>query len=199
MKTLCLSLPEQPQRTERARIHLLMQGMDPEFVTGINGGLTGLVSTHTYDHDHPGTGYVIGPATIGIYLSHYIAWSICQARSDELTLILEDDVLLCDNFMARLNQARLSVPDDWDLLFLGSCCTEGHPKTHIAGEVFDVRWPQCLHAYVLNRKAALTLLTHCRDIYAPIDCLLALNSFFGLKVYTVLPRLAEQLNTNLHH
>jgi GR25 family glycosyltransferase involved in LPS biosynthesis len=197
MRTLCLSLPEQPERAHLAKNHLEQIGLDVEFICGINGHKAGLAATHPYEVDHPGTDYHIGPATIGIYLSHYIAWSICQARSDELTLILEDDVLLCDNFIRRLNDARLAVPGDWDMLFLGSCCTEGHSKTHIAGEVFDVRWPQCLHAYVLNRKAALTLLTHCRDVYAPIDCLLALNNFFGLKVYTVLPRLAEQLNTNL--
>lgn len=197
MRAFCLTLPEQPERSKRADEHFQERGLAVQFVCAVNGHLTGLKSSHPYEHDHPGTGYVIGPATIGIYLSHYIAWSIAAASPDESTLIFEDDVILCPDFKAKLNKVLLDAPLDWDMLFLGSCCTDGHPKEHKGGDVYSIQWPQCLHAYVINKTAAYTLTRNCRDVYAPVDCFLALNKFFGLKVYTVLPRLAEQLNTNL--
>lgn len=199
MRALCLTLPEQPERTERCRQHLasVWSDLGVHFVTAINGHKTGLVSTHPYDHDHPGTNYVIGPATIGIFISHYIAWSIVDAGADEHVLILEDDVILVDNFHFRATEAIGHASKDFDLLFLGSCCTDGHPKTHIMGDVYEMKWPQCLHAYILAKKAARTLLTTYRDVFGPIDCVMRLDGYAGLKVYTVLPRLAEQLNTNL--
>lgn len=196
MKRLCLTLPEQPERTARARAHFSEHGLDVHFVAAINGPLTGLVSTHYYEHDHPGSKYVIGPCTIGIWLSHYIAWSIVAHGEDEHVMIFEDDALLCENFKTRAEQA-IADAGDFDMLFLGSCCTQGHVVGHIKGEVFSVAYPQCLHAYVLARKGAATLLKTYRDVYGPIDCLLRLNGFAGLKVYTVLPRLAGQVNTEL--
>lgn len=196
MRALCLSLPEQPERGERAMRHFQECGLGVEMVCAVNGGLTGLASTHPYEHDHPGTDYVIGPATIGIFLSHYIIWSIVAHGQDEFVLVLEDDVILGSDFKSKMNQALLDVPEDWDMLFLGSCCTAGHPMTHTRGTVYKI-YPQCLHAYIMTRKAARALLPKYRDVYGPIDCLLRLNNYSGLNVYTVLPRIAEQMNTEL--
>lgn len=198
MRALCLTLPEQPERRQRAELHFIERGLAAvEFVCGINGPLTGLKATHVYELDHKDSGYTIGPCTIGIFLSHYIAWSIVQHGPDEHVLIFEDDALLCDNFKQRSMQAFSDAPPDFDMLFLGSCCTEGHVVGHINGEVFSVAYPQCLHAYVLAKKAAKTLVESYRDVWGPADCLLRLNGFAGLKVLTVLPRLAGQVNTEL--
>jgi len=194
---LCLTLPEQPERTERAKAEFAKHNIPVKFVQAFHGWKSGLASTHPYEHDHPGSNYHIGPATIGIFISHIIAWSIVAAGDTNHAIIFEDDVILCDNFSERLKQATLDMPADTDVLFLGSCCCEGHIKQRMAGEVFEVRYPQCLHAYMITKHAAEVLLANYRDVYGPVDCLMRLGSFSGLKVYTVLPRMAEQLNTNL--
>lgn len=197
MTCLCLTLHEQPERGQRAKDHFEQHGLNVAFVHGVNGLLSGLVSSHPYEIDHPGTNYHIGPATIGIFLSHLMAWSIVCHQDSEHVLILEDDVILCDDFKAKMNQALLDASDCWDILFLGSCCTQGHEKKHIAGNVYEVSRAQCLHAYIVNKRAAETLIVNLRDVFGPVDCLMALNNFFGLKVYAVLPRLAEQIETEL--
>ena len=197
MKSLCITLGEQPERTARAKKHFEEVGLSVHFVTAINGHRTGLKSTHPYEHDHAGSGYCIGPATIGIYLSHFVAWSMASMLEQEYTLILEDDAALLGDFRTRMNQALLDAPEDWDMIFLGSCCTGGHEKRLIAGAVYEMKWPQCLHAYIVHQRAIPTLLKNCQDVYGPIDCVLRLNGFFGLKVYTVIPRIAEQMNTEL--
>lgn len=198
MKNYCLTLPEQPERTERARKHFEEHHIPAEFVQGFNGAKSGLQATHPYNIDNPGTNYIIGPATIGIFISHLMVWSIVAHQDSEHAMIFEDDVIIGDNFVERLSRVVMrDAPPDFDMIFLGSCCTGGHKFQHIKGEVYDVRWPQCLHAYILAKKAARTLLEGYRDVFGPIDCLLALNDFCGLKVYTVLPRMAEQMNTDL--
>lgn len=195
MKALVLTIPEQPKRRHLALERLAGHGLQLHFVQGINGDVSGLRGTHTYEVDHPGTNYVIGPKTIGIFLGHYIAWAVRDAMPDEMVLILEDDAVLPPDFAARFNRVLLDTPEDWDMIFLGSCCTEGHPKTHRCGNVWDVKWPQCLHAYVMHKRAAPVLLSRCRDIYGPVDCVLKINEFYGLRVYTVLPRLVDQFET----
>lgn len=199
MRTLCITLPEQPERRARAEAHFAEHGLAVQFVHGVNGLKSGLVASHTYEHDHPGTDYHIGPATIGIFLSHIIAWSIIAAGDHELTLILEDDALLAKDFKFKMQTALMAIPDQftWDMMFLGSCCTEGHAKIHVAGDVWQVKKIQCLHAYIVTREAAARLLDRCTDVYAPIDCLMALNGFWGLTVCAVLPRIASQVNTEL--
>lgn len=197
MKHICLTLPEQPERTERATAHFKERGIDVQFVSAINGHLTGLKATHPYELDHPGTGYVIGPATVGIYLSHYIAWSIVAAGEHSAVMITEDDVILHNDFKAKLNEVMNDLPEEWDMVFLGSCCTNGEHRYHVKGDVFGGLFPQCLHCYIITPSAANVLLRKCRDVFAPLDCLLRLNKYFGLNVMTVLPRIATQLNTEL--
>ena len=57
----------------------------------------------------------MSPGEIGCALSHLNVW-----RSMETPLlILEDDILLVNNFQTRLKKNLLSLPDDWHILYLG--------------------------------------------------------------------------------
>lgn len=177
--------------------HLRERGVSgAEIVYGINSELAGLSTSHTYDVDHPGTGFRIGTKLTGVWLGHYLLWSVCNALPDSHFLLLEYDVVLATDFVARMEQAMRDVPPDMDFLFLGSCCTRGHPTTHIAGEVFDVRYPQCNHAMIVAKKCLPYVLATQRKCYAPVDCGLIFHSFPALKVYTVKPSMASQLGTD---
>jgi GR25 family glycosyltransferase involved in LPS biosynthesis len=107
-------------------------------------------------------------------------------------------VILCENWQERYEQAMKDVPADFDVLFLGSCCTNGHKdKAQVRGEIHWVKHAQCLHAYVVAKKAIGTMIDTLPDWFGPVDCLLVLNTFPQLKVYAALPRLADQLNTEI--
>jgi hypothetical protein len=54
-----------------------------------------------------------------------------------------------------------------------------------------------LRAECIARRAMPTLLATQRKFYAPADISLAFHSFPLLKVYTVLPRVADQFDNNL--
>ena len=98
---------------------------------------------------------------------------------------------------AGATQAVKDTPSDFDFLFLGSCCCKDAPKTHVKGDVWDVRYPQCNHSQIIARKAMPTLLRTQRRFYAPADISLAANAFPHLKVYTLLPRCADQSDTKI--
>lgn len=196
-RTFCLTLPENPGRKEAASEHFRKRGVSVEFFNGIHGKTAGLNTIHPYELDHPGSGFRMGFAPTGIFLAHYILWSALQLLPEEHFMVLEDDAMFPENWRQRTEQALQDTPGDFDMLYNGSCCCEGRPKTQIKGEVWEVKYPQCTHAYIVAKKALPVLLSTLRKIYAPVDIQMNLHSHPGMKIYTVLPRLVSQFDTDI--
>lgn len=132
-------------------------------------------------------------------MSHRTLWSALALMPDEHVMVVEDDARFAPGWQERLNRALLTLPVDWDYLIVGSCCAMDKPKMHVAGDVWEVKYPMCTHGYVV-RKKALPVLIETQDAvgcYAPIDISLVLHSFPRLRVFTMLPRLLDQWDTEL--
>lgn len=195
----CITLPEKSQRGTSAQDHFAAIGLSGvQFVSGVSGEISGLRTLFPYEVDNPGSGFNIGPHCVGIWLSHYCMWFAGSLMEHEHILIMEDDVRFHSDWNHRINQALQDVPADFDWLFLGSCCAKscGH-KHRVSGEIWDIRYPMCLHAYIVAKKALVHILSTARKCYAPIDIHLTFHSFDKLKVYTLLPRVADQFNTDI--
>lgn len=197
VKAFCISLLETPERTAKAQAHFKERGVVCQFFNGINAQVAGLRTLFPYEVDAPGSGFNIGPKPVGIWLSHYMVWSALTLLSEKQYLILEVDARFSLDWPKRFAAALEAVPPDFDMLYIGSCCCSRQPSTHIRGEVFEVKYPQCLHAYVVARKALPTLLSTQRKLYAPIDISLNFHSHPLLKVYAVLPRIVDQFDTEI--
>ena len=200
MRTICITLPENPERAEAAKQHFAERGLNNvEFFNGIHAEKFGLKCDHPYMVDRkPGDElFFMGYKPTGCFLSHYMLWSALTLCPDEHVLILEDDCNFDADWAIKFEQALQDAPPDFDWLFIGSCCTQGNSITHIKGNIYDVRYPMCTHAYVIAKKALPHILATNRDCYAPIDISLLFHSFNKMKVYTVLPRIANQFNTEI--
>jgi len=197
MKSLMISLPESTGRRDETLKHMASLGLPmPHVMDGVNGPMSGLRTTIPYEIDNPGSGYLMGPKTVGLALSHHIAWQIVSAWG-EPTMILEDDALFCEDWKERMEMALEDTPKDADILMVGSCNTFDKPRLQIKGEVFHVAWPQCTHGYIVWPKAVPMLVATQRKIWAPIDLALVLDSFPRMRVYTVLPRIISQRGTDI--
>lgn len=169
------------------------------FYAGINAPALGVDTTLLYEVDAPGSGFKIGPKPTGCWLSHRASWAALLLLPDEEFFILEDDAQFLPDWRARFNEARANLPADWDVLFVGSCCTGGRPTSHVAGTVYEVRWPMCLQAYLVRRRA-LNVMIKTQDAarcYAPIDISLFFHTWAHLRVYTMMPSIVSQFDTNL--
>lgn len=198
IRTFVITLPEKPERREKAMAHFKERGIHAyQFFNGLHAEKAGLSTVHPYEVDHPGSGFRMGFAPTGIWLAHVMLWSVLNFLHDDHYLILEDDARFPEDWHGRYTEALRSVPGDFDMLYVGSCCCKGRPTTHIKGEVFEVKYPQCTHAYIVAKKAIPLLLARHRKCWAPIDIALMLESHEHLKVYTVLPRIVEQFNTEI--
>lgn len=187
--------------------HLNERGVEHKPFTGINGARWGLATLLTYNEDNPGTGYRIGSKTIGMSLSHYMLWKVFSYLPSPATgigaspldswMVCEDDVRFVPDWKPKLEAALSSVPNDWDMLYVGSCNAQEKVRGDFGNGVHLVDGPQCSHCYMVRRKALPVLLETQQLAWAGIDLQLIFKSHPFLKVYTILPRIADQHETNL--
>ncbi len=192
-----MCLPEFPEKIERTKAYFAENGLENvEFFWGLHAETAGLSTEHTYELDNPGSGWRLGYNPTGIWLGHYMLWDTLAHLPYDHVMIVETDMRFGENWKARLDQALEDAPRDFDLLYPGSCCVEGHPKTHVKGDVWETKHIQCTHCYIV-RRAALSNLLRMRKIWAPVDIQMQLECFAGLKTYAVLPRIFDQHDMTL--
>lgn len=206
VRPFVMVVPEFPEKTAFIQKHLREVGIEAEEFPCICAydklvapaePVAGLTTLHTYEVDAPGSGYRIGPKSVALCVSFISFWTMCMFLPDDYFLFIEWDCKLAPDWKKRAEQALRDVPPDFDFLFLGSCCCKDKPKTHIKGEIYDVKYPMCNHFQIIAKKAMPTLVRTQRKIYAPADISLAFHAFPHLKVYTLLPRCADQFKTNI--
>lgn len=197
VRAFCITLPELPERLAEANKHFLEMGVDCEPFHGINAMKFGLMTSHVYDVDHPHSGDRINAKHVGLHLSHYMLWTTLSFLHGDFFMVLEDDVNFAADWRKRMATAVASAPDNWDMIFLGSCNCAHKPQTKVGEDLFIINWPQCTHCYLVRQKALKVLLETQRDSWAPIDLALIFRSFPRLNVYTVLPRIADQRGQQL--
>lgn len=201
MKTIAITL-RNSQKIPRLEEHLKNSGISEyQIFYGINGPKSGLATIIPFEIDSPGSGYKIGPTTLGCTLSHWNLWNTLdfQLRNGDTTefwMVVEDDVLFKDGWKDAVESAIKDVPSDWDMIFPGSCCLGGRIKSTIRAGLVEA-WPLCTHCYIVRAKAIKTLIETNEEQYGPIDIQLYFKSFPKMKIYAIDPRVADQFNTEI--
>lgn len=179
--------------------HLEEHGIVPELFPGLDGGQSGLLTNHVFEYDHPGTGYKIGPRLVSLYLGHVAMWRMMEFLEGDSFLVLEDDVRFAPDWREHFDYALPALPDDWDMLYIGSCCCMGygHHPQRVSGHLHRIDYALCTHAYAV-RKKALPILRRATDkVYAALDIAMCLHAIPQLNTYAFLPRLADQFETEI--
>ena len=195
MRTICITI----RGTPRAQVHFAERGLAPQIFHGIDAAKLGIQPMFPFDDERP------GPVAerVGCWLSHRLVWSACLLLPDDEFFILEDDARFTLDWRARLETARQHLPADWDVLFAGSGWTAKKRARRVSGQLYEFefvgKYPLCPHAVVVRRKA-LPVLIETMDyagIRIPIDIALGLYAFPKLKVFGILPRIADQWGVHL--
>lgn len=87
---------------------------------------------------------------IGCFLSHWLVYDdLIQDKSNDVYLIIEDDAQLNKNIMKELK--KLMVPDDWDIILLGTARVNA---SSVSTDLLKVYGFWGLQGYLINRKGA---------------------------------------------
>ena len=211
LKPFMITLPDEQKwidNYQKAKNYLESQGInDCEYVQGIHAVKFGIDTSKRYTLDVPyEANYYIGQARVGGFLSYYMLTCIWNVLPDQYFFVLENDVNFVNNWKIELEKA-LNACSNFDFMFVGSCCTEGKNPIKIGNsnvyefpfrkdQKYHMHWyPQCGHAFIVNKKCVPHLIRTQRDVSNPHDVSLANFSFPNMKVVAILPRLADQLNT----
>lgn len=94
--------------------------------------------------------------------------------SDRISLILEDDAILCENFAQEWNKTleEISMLNDWDLIFIGGAFPESICKTlGKKGNMLLKDHPasNTVCAYIIHPNAARRLYKYLLNFTLPID------------------------------
>lgn len=194
-RTFVLTVDRQIQRFDVTAAHLDSLGVKWERFNGVDNTVCKLLPVDTFDLDRAGE--KIGPKHIAATLSHYMIWKVMSYQPDDSFIVYEYDVGLVPDWQQQYDRAMSVMPDDWDVIFLGSGCRAGRETKHIAENVYEIKYPLAGHALMYRKKALPTLLREHQKISMPLDIAMFFQSFPKLRVYTIVNPIALQRGTPL--
>ena len=150
--------------------------------------------------------------SMSLHLKHFYAYREIAIKYNN-ALIFEDDAILADNFIDKLNKYLLELPKDFDMLFIGNGCNlhiesnELLPNKHIYEKcLYPTNWggngaTRCTDSYIVNKKCAIKLCEYISQLKTKID--LPIDFWINnaardnnLKVYWAEPTIVTQGSEN---
>ena len=146
---------------------------------------------------------------MSLVLKHFWVYYEIATKYD-YALILEDDVILADNFVEILNKYMVELPADYDMLFIGNGCNLHMPtipdKCIYERGLHSTDWggggaSRCSDSYIVNKKCAIKLYNYISSLKYKIS----VSSDFwinkaaldnNLKVYWSEPTIVSQGTAN---
>lgn len=184
-------------RIPRIQKHFKENGVDNyRFFYGIDGPKSGLVASVSYEVDKPESKLVMHPKQLGCFLSHWMLWKSLDfdPSTPDAVQIFEDDVLLRPHWKETVERALTKLPEDWDILFPGSCCAGDKRKKEYDSNLFE-GFPLCNHHYIVRKKALKTLIESNEEFCQPIDIQSYYRSGPLLQSFIIFPRVSDQVDT----
>lgn len=146
---------------------------------------------------------------IGCGLSHIKIYEDIINNNYNNVLILEDDVYFVDNFHHILNNAVKEIPNDYDILYLGSIGSSSketyydynyflkllNNKNKIKNNyknIFCPEFPLGTHAYIISNKGCKNILNTIPKVNFHIDWQISLNNK-NLNIYATNEKIVYQL------
>ena len=194
-RTFVLTVRRPIRRFDDTVKHLDEQGIKWERFDGMDNTICRLQSKDTFDVDRAGER--LEAKHVAATLTHILLWQTMKYQPDESFVALEFDVRFVDGWKQQFDEAMSVLPDDWDIVYLGSCCCKDREMYPVAKNLYDVRYPLCGHAIMYRKKCLEMLLTVHQKINMPLDIAMFHLSLPRLRCYTILPRIVEQYATFL--
>lgn len=108
-------------------------------------------------------------------------------------LVLEDDAVLCKNFIKHFNKYKSQMAEDWDIGWVGSCFNLRESQVPNVNVYKTDRGSRCTHAFCISNRFAHKVSNEISNVYLPSDHYYNyLVKKFSLNNYWFQPPLATQ-------
>lgn len=131
--------------------------------------------------------YLTLPA-ISVCCKHIQSWRKVANENLDYALILEDDAIFCDDFDVKSNEYLMELPNDFDMLFIGTCC-----NLHI--RKWELREGQHIYLKSNNPRRGCAGASRCADSYlVSKKCVHAIIKYIDTDSYIVNNTIDHWLN-----
>jgi glycosyl transferase family 25 len=174
MRVFVINLESSTDRREHMQRNLCRLGVEFTFFQGIDARRGEHLEVSRYDARTAIREFKrpLSPGEIGCFASHYLLWQQCIIEKEPV-VIIEDDVLIADEFPRALSAARQLI-DELGLIRLGVThnADKNNPASALQGfEIVQYLRNQVLgtQGYVLSCAAAEKLVAHASGWWLPVD------------------------------
>lgn len=142
--------------------------------------------------------YSLSEGQIGCALSHILLWEKFLNSNKPYLIVMEDDVVLVNNFNYKLNRFIKYLPNDYDIayIFIHDYYIHLSNKNYRKKRYHEYKKASNINpyvkkvfpmigcvAYMLSRKGAKKLLDYCTKLIKPIDNMIE-NYPYPINVYS---------------
>lgn len=114
------------------------------------------------------SGRNLNNSEISLLLKHYYIMRDLLNSDSSYALVLEDDVVFCNDFLDSLERCYNQLPSDWDFVWVGTCCNL-HSKYTKGKSVYREKTSRCTHAYLISKACSNKILNSQYKITEAID------------------------------
>lgn len=123
--------------------------------------------------DYPHLNRSLTKGEIACSIAHLNVYKDAIEKNYSNILVLEDDCTFVPNFILKFNKLMEKIPDDYDVISLGSCCNLKHEKAHLVTEptLFKKIPPvgRCAFSNLLSLKGCKKIVERCIPFSYPMD------------------------------
>jgi len=116
---------------------------------------------------------ILKKSELSLAYKHIEIYKFIVKNNIQNALILEDDVILINNFVKNFNIYIENNPKNWDFIFLGSGCDLRIPieqrQKNTLCYLKDHPAAKCTDSYIININSAKNILNSIKKITLPID------------------------------
>jgi len=154
-KAFCINLYFRQDRWQSAASQFSKQGLNVERFNAIDGR-------------EFKTKYQAKPGNCGCNLSHFLIIQQAKMMGLDAIMVFEDDVILRELFVKKMDDILADLPEQWDMLLLGG--SHRKPATPVTDKIYQCHETYCSHAYIMHWTAYDFFLQRLQNFDQPMDC-----------------------------
>ncbi len=119
---------------------------------------------------------ILSDTNLSLNLKHRHAWELLTMSSHKYAFIMEDDIILQEDSIQRLERLLASLGDRYDYVDIAGGCGlqpfgSGYCRDPLSSDLFVLEHPstRTTCGYIIHRRMAERLITGGHDILFPID------------------------------
>ena len=177
MKICIVNLKRKPEKMEYMKKQLQKTNKEYYFFEAVDGEND--LNCHTFkiadEWFDPYTSKAMTKGEIGCALSHFYIWKNMYQNNVDRIIVLEDDIVMDDNFDALLDEYLKQIDQEYDMLYLGRKAINKDKETFLTDNIIEPKYSYWTCGYLLTLQGSKKLVeSNYTNALIPVDEFLSL-------------------------